>query len=202
MKLINCIIAGLIVTTPATSHAQESPAKPAHEQTYSYTMSIAPVEITENGFGLGLSYEKFLDKAGLLSFNIPFIITFNPSTDNINSNPRMDPMFYLQPGIKIYTNMNGEKRGKWSVGPNLVFAMGTGRTDHIFAGTAAADPYHKRQRFMMGAMGTVGVNLFVAKYLYVNYDFSLGCAYVNMYGGENTGVAPLVQTGFRIGLWK
>lgn len=202
MLSIRSLFTSLALSVSAISYSQQAPLKEPHEQTYNYVLSFAPVEITENGFGLAVAYEKFLDKSGLLSVNIPAILTFNPSTDNINNNPRMDPMVYLQPGIKIYTNMSSHDRGKLSLGPNLVFGMGTGRTTHIFPGTAISQPYQKRQRLMMGAMGTIGGNLFIAQYLYVGFDFSLGCAYVNIYDGENTGVIPLVQTGFRIGIWK
>jgi hypothetical protein len=162
-------------------------------------ISFAPIQITENGFGFGLSYEKFLDRSGLVSFSLPFMLTFNPSESGYYQTPTMDPMAYLQPGIKIYLNLDGYSRVKWTLGPNMIFGVGSGRLGHAYSSVYPNDPDARRSRLLMGAAATVTGNLFVSHYLYIGFDFSMGCSYLNTYDGINRGVVPLTQTAFRIG---
>ena len=161
--------------------------------------SIAPIMITENGFGLGVSVEHFLDRAGWVSVYTPLIATFNLATSSYTDNPRMDPMFYLMPGMKIYTNMQSPRRTKYSVGPSLVVGVGrsTTNTAYYFFKT---DPYTERTRFLLGAMVMGGINLFPTEHLYVGADFGIGLTYLNQYNGVNKNVVPLTQLSFRVGV--
>src|SRR4051812_16880200 len=42
-------------------------------------VALAPFQYSENGVGVGLSYERALDPDGVISLYVPFIATFNLS---------------------------------------------------------------------------------------------------------------------------
>src|ERR1700733_10521046 len=77
-------------------------------------LSVSPLQFTENGPGVGISYERALDKRGLFAFYIPAIITFNVANTNriydYNSGNyntgKTDAMSYTMPGIKFYPTGN------------------------------------------------------------------------------------------------
>ena len=160
--------------------------------------AFAPIMLTENGFGLGLSIEHFLDKGGWVSLYIPAIATFNLATSSYTNNPRMDPMFYLMPGVKIYTNLNSPRKTKYSIGPALVIGAGRSTTNSAYYYNNP-DPYSEKTRFILGAMVLGGINLFPTPPLYVGADYGLGLTYVNQYNGVNKSVIPLTELSFRIG---
>ena len=160
--------------------------------------SLAPIMLTENGFGLGISVEHNLDKTGWVSFYLPLIATFNLATSSYTNNPRMDPMVYLMPGVKIYTNLNSPRKTKYSIGPAMIIGAGRSTTNTSYFANDP-DPYSEKTRFVLGAMAVGGINLFPTPYLYVGADYGLGLSYLNQYNGVNKNVVPLTQLSFKIG---
>ena len=163
-------------------------------------VAFAPIQITENGFGFSLSWERFLDKSGWVSFVVPAVLTFNMSEDSYQGTSRMDPMFYLMPGIKVYTNMNSSRKTKFSIGPSLVIGAGQSRTYNYYnSSVTTGDPGARQSRMLLGAMANIGGNLFPTNHLYMGFDFGLGFTYLNQYDGAAKGVSTLTQMSFRIG---
>ena len=164
-------------------------------------IAFAPLQFTENGYGFSFSYERTLDKTGWVSFYCPAILTFSNSTQTdyntgITTTTTFNhPMFYLMPGVKIYTNLNSFKRSKFSLGPSLVFGFGNGTPSisDIYGNNSV------QSRFLMGAIVNAGGNIFPSPHLYVGYDFGLGLSYINTYNNVGNGTTALVQTSFRIG---
>src|ERR1043166_8026408 len=85
-------------------------------------VAVAPIQFTENGIaGLGISYEHTIDRYGIITYIVPAILEFN--TGSAHNNYNSDPMFYFDPGIKIYPTGNYGFI-KYAIGPNLVIADG------------------------------------------------------------------------------
>ncbi|MES2702465.1 MAG: hypothetical protein V4649_07495 [Bacteroidota bacterium] len=159
--------------------------------------SFSPIQITENGVGMGVAWERNLDRYGWVAFNMPAMITFNLANDRYTGLAKNDPMFYLMPGIKIYTNLNSPYMTKYAIGPSLVIGAGRGTLSHENSGYYYAS--EKRGRFLLGAMGNISANLFPTPHLYLGAEYGLGFAYINQYGDFNKGVGLLTQLSLRIG---
>jgi hypothetical protein len=159
-------------------------------------ISFAPILFTEAGWGVGLTYERSLDKNGWVSFELPLVTSFSLSS-NANGAPSNLPMFYAAPGVKIYTNLNGWQKTKFAVGPSLVFAAG--ESQYVDNNNYLDPIYSTRSHVMMGAMINASANLFPTPQLYLGAEFGLGMTYVNMYDGVSKSVGALTRLSFNIG---
>ena len=159
--------------------------------------SIAPIQLTENGFGFGLTMEQYIDKGGWVSLNLPLITTFNQAKVEYSDQPSMDPMVYFMPGIKVYTNLNSSQITKFSINPALV--LGFGRSTDYNSIYPAPSIATYETRVLLGAMVTAGANIFPTQHLYLGADFGLGFTYLNEYNGVNRGVVALTQLAFKVG---
>jgi hypothetical protein len=172
-------------------------AQPYPQPCYSNSiLALAPVQLTENGFGIGVSWERNLDRYGWVTFQVPAILTFNMANDKITGEAKNDLMFYFMPGIKIYTNLNSPSLTKFAVGPSIVLGAGRGTVLPAYAYNSYSE---KESRFLLGAMGNVSANLFPAPHLYLGAEYGLGFSYINTYGGVNKGVGFLTQLSLKIG---
>jgi len=107
-------------------------------------------------------------------------------------------MFYLMPGIKVYTNLNSRKKIKFSIGPSLVLGAGTGNqsNENYYGPNYSTSTVN---RFLLGAIGNIGLNLFPTPHLYLGAEFGLGFCYLNDYGSINNGFSGLTQFSLKIG---
>ncbi len=162
-------------------------------------VSFAPIEITENGYGIGLSYERVLDKTGWVSLFVPVSLTFNNNqqTNSITglNETKHEPMFYLAPGIKIYTNLNSTRKAKYSICPSLVFSTGRG----MYNPSGYTNESIEQSRTQMGAMVSFGWNYFPSNHLYMGFDLGLGATYSNTYDGHDGGTTGLSHASLRVG---
>jgi len=163
-------------------------------------LSIAPLEVTENGFGVGATWEHNIDKAGWVSFYLPVVATFNAATTRFDGTPSYDPLFYFMPGIKVYTNLNSPRRAKFSINPSLVAAVGR-HTNTVYDNSGGGIPYttENQQRFLLGGLVNFGMNYFTSNRLYLGIDYGIGVTYLNNYDGVNSGFTTLQQFSFRVG---
>ena len=157
-------------------------------------IAFAPIQFTEHGWGIGVNWEHSLDPAGWVSVNVPAVLSFNFA----NGNQTRDAMFYFTPGIKVYTNLNSPNRNKFSIGPSLVFGMGTG-TPTYYNQYATTDPPLHQSRMMMSALASIGGNLFPTPFLYLGADIGMGFSYINEFNGVENNTAFLLQSGLKIG---
>ena len=163
-------------------------------------VALAPLQVTEFGMGVGLTWEHTLDKGGWVTFYLPVMVCFqNSQTTNSDGAPTYNKMFYAMPGIKIYTNLNSPNKGKFSVNPALVVAAGNGINPNPVNLGYSYDQEVTQSRFMLGALVNAGWNYFPTNHLYLGFDFGLGARYLNNYGGVNAGFNVLAQSSFRVG---
>ncbi len=191
----------LLISGIAKAQTDEAPASPAHNGENSNIIAIAPIQFTENGVGLAFSYEKGIDKAGIVAYNLPLIATFNLN-NNVSNGDHQDAMFYFSPGIKFYpTSSHGNV--KYAIGPSLVIGAG-----EKTKGTSIYDPnfpytttttYTTQSKFIVGIMVSNSLNINPTEHFYLGLDFGFGFTYINRLAGNNDGLTGVVQSGFKIG---
>ncbi len=163
-------------------------------------IGFAPIQFTESGVaGFSFSYERVLDKNGIVAFYLPVIAELNikSSTDyngnTVNSN---DPMFYVMPGIKLYpTGCYGI--AKYAIGPSLVIADGSKTTSAIDPFGSAY--YTSQSQFFFGMMVNQSININPTPHLYLGSELGMGFTYINQLAGVNQSSQFLVQFNFKIG---
>ena len=157
-------------------------------------ISISPLQISDQGLGIGVSYERYLDKKkGLVSFYMPVAVAFEGSGGaDYNA-------YYFMPGIKIYPTGN---KGvvKYAIGPNLTFLSDRLNTsEYIYNQTTGQGytQYGTKDRFAMGMIINNSLNINPSDHLHMALEFGLGFSYFSTYDGDDT--LPFTQLGFQIG---
>jgi len=171
-------------------------------------ISLAPICILDNGYGVGATYERYIDKSGWVSLYLPAFIGFHNSGTSSTGGAIYDPMFFFNPGVKIYTNLSSTRKGKFAIGPSLFMGIGrsTISTFDINYNQTTASVSH----FMLGALLNFGWNYFPASHVYMGFDFGLGMTYINHYSGidaasaastgiNNDAITEVGQLTFRVG---
>ena len=168
-------------------------------------LSVAPIQFTENGLGVGLMYERSLDRAGIIAFYLPIIATFNLNgstyynyASNSYQNTNQDAMFYAMPGIKIYpTGSAGTV--KYALGPSIVIGEGQKSTVGTDPSTGLAASYVTQNHTVLGIILNNSLNLNPGNHIHIGFEFGFGFTYLNRLGGLNQGTQGLVQGGFCMG---
>ena len=164
-------------------------------------IAFAPIAITENGFGFSLSYERTLDKRGWVSLYCPTYFTFgsgetyDPASNTYVTKNFRNPMFYIEPGVKLYTNLNSPNRMKHSVGIGLIMAFGNSDNNNDINYNTNST----YSRTLMGALVSYGGNMFPTNHLYLGWDAGFGMSYINDYDGVAHSRTGLVQVSVRVG---
>lgn len=178
----------------------KSTIKPTRNEIFSFS----PIQFTENGVGFAFTYERGLDKDGVIAYELPLIVTFDIFSDAYTYVNKSDPMVHFAPGLKIYPTSNRGKV-KYSIGPSLVAEVGE-NTQTIVApvyypyyGSPVPNEYVTQTSFKLGVMLNNTVNFFPAKKLYVGINLGFGFTYISCLNGVNQGMEGLVQGGFKIG---
>ena len=168
------------------------------------TIALSPFQYSENGVGVGLSYERALDRDGYISAYVPFIATFNMEDNNdrynYNNENRNNIMFYAMPGIKFYPT--GMGRVKYAVGPSAVIGVGQKTMNDYYY-----DPYYgygqsrydTYDRVLFGMMINNSLNIYATKRVYVGAEMGFGFTYMDIINNVNRGVTFLTQGSFKIG---
>jgi hypothetical protein len=177
--------------------------------------AVAPLQITDN-IGVGLSYERVLDKKGMISFYLPVCVGFNDNNNSstFSSNPspyyntgnQEYQSYYILPGVKIYpTSSKGKVR--YSVGPSLAFIFTKQMANNTYI--AYYDPYGNpvyggtgyslQDRFMLGVMINNTLNIQPTPHLYMGVELGLGVTYMNKVGSVNVGETTIGQFAFKMG---
>lgn len=175
-------------------------ASPVRHSSTESILSVAPIQFTENGVGLSFSYEKWIDNAGIISYNLPVIATFNLNSST-NLGDHQDAMFYIAPGLKFYpTSSHGTL--KYAIGPSLVIGAGEKTKDYGYYDNTTYQhvyDYKTQSKFMLGVMVSNSLNINPTAHFYLGLDFGFGFTYINRVGGSNDGLTGIVQSGFKIG---
>lgn len=171
--------------------------------------AIAPIQVSEKGIGVGLSYERMLDKKGVVSFYMPVAFTFagNGRYDDDYYYSSMNEdlnNLYIMPGIKIYpTGSHGIV--KYSIGPSLLFGVGEDYRDDLYpyyGGPYSSYYYpygYKANSFTFGVMLTNTLNVNPTPHLYLGLELGLGVSYLRYVDNVRQNSEGLAQFGFRVG---
>ena len=174
-------------------------------------LAIAPIQLSENGVaGLGFSYERSLDKAGIIALYVPLSVVMNTNSEQrLGSNAHYnDPMVYVMPGLKIYPTGN-QGLAKYAIGPSIVFATGQ-RTEltpdynnyyypNVYAPIYLPATYVTRQHNILGMMINQSLNINPTPHLYIGTEFGFGFSYMNKLDGISQQTTGLVQFSFKVG---
>ena len=189
MNIKTRFISAIALLAFGTAHAQD---KPVPEP--SNIISLSPLQISDQGLGVAISYERYLDKKkGLVSFYMPVSVAFeNSGSNDYNA-------YYIMPGIKIYPTGN---KGvvKYAVGPNLTFLADKLNTNEYIYDVATGQGYTKygtENRLAMGMVINNSLNINPSDHLHMALEFGLGFSYYSSY--DNDGTLPFTQLGFQIG---
>jgi hypothetical protein len=180
------------------------------------TISISPFQYSENGVGVGLSYERALDPDGIISAYLPVIATFNLKKDypngyyNYNGSyyqnqgyTNNNVMFYAMPGVKFYPT--GMGKVKYAVGPNAVIGVGQKAYDDSYmvydqyGSGYMTTSYGVYDRFLLGMMINNSLNISATPHLYIGAEMGFGFTYFDRVNSINRGVNFLTQGSFKIG---
>ena len=172
-------------------------------------LSIAPLQMANEGpAGIGLHYERVLDKKSMFSFYLPAaVIFYNSNQYNYISNSsenKTRAFCYFYPGIKVYPT-GSNRRVSYGVGPSIALGFGNKRFETGYNGTNYT--YEDKSVFKSGLLLNNSLNIQPTKNLYIGLELGLGFTYYNSEnnnnGYYNSGVfdsdVPLVQFNFAIG---
>ncbi len=163
---------------------------------------LAPLQFTDNGLGLSLSYQRVLDKSGIIAFYMPVISTFNFNSryfDNATQtykNGNQDMMIYFMPGVVLYpTGAFGHVR--YGIGPSLVYA--TGEKSSYNTNYGGYTTINTESRTQLGIVLNNSLNINPTNHIYLGLEFGLGFTYMNRVNGINQNSTAIAQGGFKMG---
>jgi hypothetical protein len=167
-------------------------------------ISLAILNVSDEGVGFGISYERKIDKLGYYAFFLPVNITFaepKEGNDIYSNGPRGKnvSIFQFMPGIKLYpTKNNGVVRG--AVGTQFVYQQGEKFIDRR-VGTGEESytitELHTIQK--MGLMVNASGALFPNEHIYIGTDLAIGTTFIHRLSGAEYGAKLLINYNFRIG---
>jgi hypothetical protein len=189
------------LATAGTAMAQQLEATVDKSPYGNNIITITPVAgVSDNvhgGAGIGLSYERVLDKNAYLSAYIPVLMTMGDQTNTYTNETKRYKTYYFMPGVKFYPTKN---RGvvRYAVGASLFIASGT------FLTTYSNSPYYyyvpqELNYTVWGAMILNSLNICPTPHLYVGLECGLGFSYSNKYANTGNNSTPLTQGSFKIG---
>lgn len=188
-----------------------------HEWNSLSTIAISPFQYSENGVGIGLSYEHALDHDGIISVYVPVIATFNLRKNNrydydpyyygggpVNAPTNSNVMVYAMPGVKFYPT--GMGKVKYAVGPSVVLGAGQKLVndyvyvyDPVYNYYPGSYNYGVYDRYLLGMMLNNSLNINATRRLYVGAEMGFGLTYFDYVNNVNRGVTFLTQGAFKIG---
>jgi hypothetical protein len=192
MNFKTCLLSTLTVLTAGLANAQEGGGKML-PQLPDNIISVAPLQVTDEGVGIAASYERNLDKKqGLISFYMPVAV----SLDKNNAYNT----YYIMPGVKIYPSGN-QGMVKYSVGPSLCFLSNKENVNTPITydqwGFPTSYKNETINRFMMGMLINNTLNIDPSAHLHMALEFGLGFSYLSSYDPDPT--KAFAQLGFQIG---
>jgi len=196
MKLKSLALAALVLLS-ATCFAQTENTATGTPVNYGKTvLAIAPLSLTEISKGVGLSYERAIDKEGIIALWIPVSFGFRTYDNSAYSSSTVYGNFYAMPGIKIYPTGSFGKC-KYSIGPNLVFATGNKSSDYNYYYYSGGETV---SFLKMGFMVNNSLNINPLPHLYLGIDFGFGITYLSEENNvSRNSTEGLVHFAFRIG---
>jgi hypothetical protein len=163
-------------------------------------ITFSPIQMANEGAaGLGLQYERVLDRKSMVSLVLPVAFIFMDESYNDRHETRTFKYFY--PGVKIYPT-GSNRRISYGVGVAGAFGFGN-RVVTNYNGFS-----EDRNVFKAGLLVNNSLNIQPVKQLYIGLELGLGFTYYNDqndyyygYNGYNYSYndEPLVKFNFSIG---
>ena len=177
-----------------------------------YTVSV---DGTMNDVGVGLTYERLVDKHGHLGINVPVMWNFTAEKDfrgriyyngsNYTNYPGNYHTLLFMPGVKFYP-ANANQIIRYSLGTSLFAAVGTEPYDvynynNYYSGSSpSSDTYHYT---IFGVMISNSLNITATKHLYMAIDLTAGIPFSDNRHSSSDQLelllAPFMQFGFKVG---
>lgn len=178
-------------------------------------ISVAPINLSDDGFGIGLAYERALDKKGIINFYLPVNWCFgsigtnqvyNPTTGTYEYNSLNRSIVQIMPGIKFYPTGN-QGKVRYGIAAQAAYYTGTKEMEQSiydpFLGYYTQIGNANIQK--LGILVNNSLNMFPNPHVFIGIDLGLGLTYVNKEENLTTGTmqewgtAQLAQFNFRIG---
>lgn len=150
-----------------------------HQNPLSYSpanaIRLAPVTLFYGGVGLGLSYERFIDKAQRISFNLPVYAGLrNYFIGNYVNRTESESNYSLlvNPGLRLYPRGHG-RRIVYSIGPSVFLSYGTenGYKQEI---SSYYNEYSKGTEMRIGSMINNSLTFNISRKINVGLEAGIG----------------------------
>ncbi len=181
-------------------------------------LSITPaaysvsVDGSMNDVGIGICYERLLDKHGHIGLNLPILMSFTSNKDfnnyfysysgsgYTNYSGSYHSVFFM-PGVKFYPATNRE-RVRYSLGLSLFCNFGSEPLGVYNENTGS--PYDTYHYSMFGLMLSNSINITATRHFYMAIDLASGIPFSDNrhsnYDAILAGLAgPFIQFGFKVG---
>lgn len=168
-------------------------------------LSLAPIQMTNEGVaGVGLHYERVIDKNNIISFYLPYALTFHRDEyyNGMYYEDMRSTYHHFYPGIKLYPT-GSNRRVSYAVGASAVLGFGN---KFLYDYTSSGVNRYKEQSVMnAGLMINNSLNVQPLKNLYIGVELGLGFNYYDDTNGDGDFYydlyddGPLVQFNFKIG---
>lgn len=136
---------------------------------------FSPISVFYGGVGIGLSYERFIDKAQRISFNLPvyagirnyFIGNYQNRVDAENNYS-----FLINPGVRLYPRGHSRKM-VYAIGPSVFMTYGTenGFKQELFN---SFNEYSKGTEMRVGSMINNSLTFNVSPKINVGMEAGIG----------------------------
>ncbi|MBS1585899.1 MAG: hypothetical protein JSS82_10190 [Bacteroidetes bacterium] len=182
-------------------------------------VTFAPANVTENGFGIGMSYEHAFGKKGIVALYFPVSVSFgdvngDPSYPGYNSGNGTFSRTYTNVsfmiGPKIYpTGCRGKVR--YALAPVLTLVTGQrpaeSMDNYYYAYYNNYNyPYYNGnyyngnvENFQFGGMLINSLNMNPSKHLYIGLELGWGFTWINRLANIDQNTRMTAQFAFRLG---
>ncbi len=156
-------------------------------------LSVTPIQLIENNYGLGLSIEHFTGKKQVTSLGLLVFSSFYKNNGEATGTKKTSQVLYVAPELKFYISKPG-KTIRYALGPSLIAGMG----EDIISSTSNLTPYSV-QRVLLGILVNNSINICPSPKVYYGFDVGAGFTYVNIKGEYEVGTRTLIHGGLKIG---
>jgi len=163
---------------------------------YLIPASVSMAETVNNSMGLGIGYERALDKNGKWAVELPVTIGL-PGTQqhfDYGVTPLFNSCYSFMPGAKFYTGHKASKV-RYSVGTSFLYE--TGRQQQYYESTPGMTTNSVRYQ-AFGSLINNAINVYPVKNFSVSLDFAFGMGGQH-YSGSRIYLDPFKNTSYEIG---
>lgn len=145
-------------------------------------IAFSPIWMTNtSAVGIGMSYERMLDKNSVFSFILPVAYSFNSPTNNFSSSEnRRSNMLWAYPGVKVYVGSKNEGKVRYAIGLSIPVGNGAIKEDRmIYDPLTQTNMYQTLESkiSLVGVMLNNSVNFQLNSAFYLGIEFGLGVPY-------------------------